>query len=441
MRILKILSKFFVCILCACVLCAPSFAETNVPLGDIGEYGNWITEDNMETINHDMAGDAIAFQKTFTNNATNIESSNFIPIEVRIGLMFMKALSSIDYVLQISLVRFTIMFLFIMYALWIALEAYKMSRESSDYKTVLYDVFKKGITIAVWVLILNYGPTKIFMAIISPILALSTYISDFILESVAQAHGTDFQNTCDTIRRFVAENAATPIANNESATLMIDANGAANIMCLPGRLSTYFYHATGTAFKWFTWGFGIGHPTTAIVMGAICVVIFVRCIFKYAFMTLGVVADLFLTLLMLPFTALAEALPSTSEKSYVGKILSGFLSIFNTKKLSDVISVFVNAAIYFVSLAIVIAICAGLLDYVIPNISNNSQYALDSAMITILCGCLILYLANKADDLAKKVGGSINNSFGKQLQGDVKTLWGDTKKVAGKIYQDWLKKK
>ena len=62
-------------------------------------------------------------------------------------------------------------------------------------------------------------------------------------------------------------------------------------------------------------------------------------------------------------------------------------------------------------------------------------------MITILCGCLVLYLANKADELAKKIGGSIDNSFGKQLQGDVKTLWNDTKNVASKIYKDWLKKK
>jgi hypothetical protein len=210
-------------------------------------------------------------------------------------------------------------------------------------------------------------------------------------------------------------------------------------MCLPGRLSIYFYHATGAAFKWFAWGFG--HSATAIAMGAICVVIFIKCILKYAFMTLGVVADLFLTLLMLPFTALAESLPSTSEKSYAGQILSGFLSIFNTKKLSEVISVFINAAIYFVSLAIIIAICAGLLDYIIPNTTDTSKYALDTAMITILCGCLILHLADKADDLAKRIGGSIDNSFGNELKNSTKTLWNNTKNVAGKIYKDWVKRK
>lgn len=435
MRIIKILSKFFVCILCAFVLCAPVFGASNMPMGDIGDYGNYLTDDNLEKVNLDMTNDATKFQENFSSNATHLESSNFIPFEVRIGLMFMKALSSIDYVLQISLVRFTIIFLFLMYALWIAVEAYKMMHESSDYKKVLYDVFKKGIIIAAWVAVLTYGPAKIFMMVISPILDFATYISNFILDSVAQTSGVKFSDTCAAIHRFVDANVATPVANDKTATLLVDANSAANIMCLPGRLSVFFYNATGTAFKWFTHGFG--HSATQIVMGAICIIIFVKCIFKYAFMTLGVVADLFLTLLMLPFTALAEALPSTSEKGYIGQILNGFLSIFNTRKLSDIIMVFINAAIYFVSLAIIIAICAGLLDFIVLS----EQYETGAAMTTILCGCLVLYLAGKADELAQKVGGSIDNSFGKQLQSDVKTLWGDTKNVAGKIYKDWLKRK
>ena len=157
MRILKLLSKLFICILCACVLCAPVLAETNMPQAEVSEYGNWLNNENLGNLTQNMYNDADEFQRGFS---ANLNSPNFVPIEVRLGLMFMKALSSIDYVLQISLVRFTIMFLFIMYALWIAVEAYKMIRESTDYKTVFYDVFKKGIIIVAWVLILNYGPAN-----------------------------------------------------------------------------------------------------------------------------------------------------------------------------------------------------------------------------------------------------------------------------------------
>ena len=62
-------------------------------------------------------------------------------------------------------------------------------------------------------------------------------------------------------------------------------------------------------------------------------------------------------------------------------------------------------------------------------------------MTTILCGALVFYLAGQAEKLAESIGGKINNSFGKQLQSDTKTLWGNVKNVGGKIFDAWLKKK
>lgn len=428
MRIYKFILKALICILCVLCLHSVSFAANNLPLGDIGEYGNWLTEDNMESFKADTSSDMDSFQDKFQ---TKVESETFIPVEVKLGLVFMKALSSIDYVLQLSLVRFAIIFLFVMYVFWLSLEAYKTIRESTDYKKVVYDVFEKGIKIAIWVVILEFGPAKIFTAIITPILWLGTQLSDFILKSVTeQLYNLDIPNTCAVIQDYVK-------ANN-TGKMLIDSDTIASIMCLPGRLSTYFYHATAASWKLMIGGFS--HSITAIVVGAISVVLFIKCIFKYAFMTLGVVADLFLTLLMLPFTAIAESMPTTSEKNYAAQIFNGFLKVFNTKKLSDVISVFINATIYFVSLSIIIAICAALLANII-NISGNNTFSVASAMTTILCGCLVLYLAGKTDELTKQIGGSIDNSFGKQLEGDTKTLWKNTKDFGGKLYKAWVKKK
>jgi hypothetical protein len=395
-----------------------------MPLGDIGEYGRWITPDNMETFHEEMSNDVQEFEGEFSNR---IQESTFVPLEVKISLAFIKALTKIDSVLQNSLVRFTIMFLFAMYAFWVALEAYKLIRDSTDYKKVLYDIFTKGIKIAVWILILGMGLTKIFTTIMSPIIGLSVHLSDFILNAVAQSQNVATHDPCTAIRSFV-------VANNTGQTL-IDSNTAANIMCLPGRLSVFFYYAVGAAWSWMKSGFFSN--LTAVIVGLICVVLFIKCIFKYAFMTLGVVADLVLTLLMLPFTAIAESMPSTSENNYMGQILSGFLKVFNTKKLSDVISVFINAAIYFVSLSIIIAICASLLSNIIDI--SSTGFSLETAMITILCGCLVLFLANKTDELAKKIGGSVNNSIGEQLHNDAKTLWNKTKDLGGIIYKDWIK--
>ena len=427
MQIRKFLKRLLICVFCATAFIGVSFGAGNIPNGDIGEYGNWITSDNMEKYHEILSGDAKNFQQTFQ---TNLHSTNFVPVEVKIGLVFMQALSSIDYVLQISLVRFVIMFLFIMYAFWIGLEAYRLIRESSDYKKVLYDIFTKGLKIAAWVIILNYGPAKIFTILITPIISLGVALSDFILGAVAQTYHVNIPDTCATIHQYVNANA--------SKELLINPDAAANIMCLPARLSVYFYHATASAFEWMVNGFK--ESLTMVIVGGVCVIMFIGCIFKYAFMTLGIVANLFLTLLMLPFTAIAETMPASKESNYAGQIFSGLLKVFNTKSLSAVISVFINTTIYFVSLAIVVAICAALLTNIV-SISENNTYHVGSAMTTILCGALVLYLAGKAEELAKSIGGEINNSFGNQLQNDTKTLWGNIKKIGSMAYKDWLKKK
>ena len=412
-----------------CMLCVPclSFSATNIPTGDIGEYGNWLTVDNSNNFNTKIKEDFTKFQGNFEEE---VNSKDFVPIEVKIGLDFMEALSMLDDVLQKSLVRFVIMFLFIIYAFWVGINAYQMIRDSTDYKTVLYDIFKQGLIIAFWVLILNYGAIETFSTIIDPILSLGTTFSDFILNSVANTYKAEIPNTCATIKNFVATNA--------DSKLLLEPETAANIMCLPARLSMFFYHAVNLGFKWM--GSGFGTNPAAIFVGAVAVVIFIKCIFKYAFMTLGIATDLFLKLLMLPFTALAEALPSSAEKSYIGQIFNGFLKVFHTQKLSAVIAAFINTAIYFISLSIIIAICAALLSSITFNNFEN-DFSLGTAMVTILTGALVLHLINRTDELTKQIGGSINNSFGEDMQKSIKTLWGDTKNISKKFFNAWLKKK
>jgi len=266
--------------------------------------------------------------------------------------------------------------------------------------------------------------------IVSPIMSLGVYLSDFILGAVAQTYNVVIPDTCATIHQYVDA--------NTGQQMLINADAAANIMCLPARLSVYFYHATASAFEWMINGFS--KSATMVIVGLVCAVMFIGCIFKYAFMTLRVVADLFLTLLMLPFTALAESMPGSKETNYAGQIFSGLLKVFNTKKLSDIISVFINATVYFVSLSIVIAICAALLTNIV-SINSVNTYTVGSAMTVILCGALVFYLGGKTEELAKQIGGSINNSFGKQLESDTKTLWGNITGVSKKVFNAWLKKK
>ena len=153
--------------------------------------------------------------------------------------------------------------------------------------------------------------------------------------------------------------------------------------------------------------------------------------------------DLFLGVMMLPFTALAETISPTSYKGLAGNIFNGFIKLFNVGpvKLDAQINRFINAAIYFVALSIVIAVCAGLLYGIIgtnmatqiPTLEN------DGFIPALLTGLLVAYLANKADEIAKKIGGNdkpIDASFGTKFGEDVKRLADDTIATA----KGWAKK-
>jgi len=427
MQIKKLLKHFFIGILCVFFIGTTPYAATNIPTGDIGEYGNWLTEDNVESYHKLITADFANFQNNFTNEDI---SSATVPLEVKLGFSFMKAFSAINTVLKLSLIPFTIIFLLVMYAFWVGLEGYKLIRDSGDYKKALYDIITKGLIISVWILVLNYDyAIKILEMIIDPIMSLGVYLSDFILNSVANTYDVKIPATCAAIHNYVD--------TNNMGDLLINSNTAANIMCLPARISAYFYHAISLGFKWMVYGFT--HSLTAVIIGGVSIYVFIKCVFKYAFMTLGVVADLFLTLLKLPFTAIAESMPASKESNYAGQIFGGLLKLFKTDKLSDVIAVFINAAIYFVTLSIVIAVCAVLLSNVM-YLDSNGAYSIAAGMTSLLTGYLVLYLAGKADELAKQIGGKIDNSFGKSLQSDSKTMLGGVKKIGGMIFKDWLKK-
>lgn len=445
MRIVKLLSRFIICILC--VFCIRGvYGEEFLPAEQDSipeqivdqeitseqeqnseqptEHKNWLDTNDIKTFNQNISKDFDKFEPKI-----DLNPNTFVPIEAKLGLMLMKALSVIDTVLQMSLVQFAIIFLLFMYIFWVGMEAYKLIRDSGNYKIALYNIFKQGFTIAIWIIILKYGPIKIFSMIVSPILGVGTYLSDFILGAVAETYKVNIPDTCAAIHNYV--NA------DKSLDLLVDADTAANIMCLPSRISVYFYHATATGFQWIK--YGLGHSITMIVVGIVSIVIFVKCIFKYAFMALGIATSLFLTLMMLPFTALAESMPSNSEKNIAGQVFNGLLKVFNTQKLTSVLFVFVNAAVYFVSLSIVIAICAALLANII-SLDSNGGYSVGSVITTILAGYLVLYFANQADSLAKKIGGNVDTKYFEQFQDAAKRVWGNTKNLATKLAQTWIKK-
>ena len=414
---IKALKKFFTKILTATIaglliMSSATSATTNVPFTEVGDYGDWLTPDNLEEFNLSIGSDMTEFQEPFQQNQL---VPDYVPIEAKVGLAMMNGLSMVAEVLDSSLVRFAIIFMVLAYILWIMFETYNMMTKGSSAMELGVNIVKKGAVVAIWSIILVQGPAQVFMWIMGPILSVATYMSDLILNAVTNTVGLTLPDTCNAIREYAAANA--------SSGMIIDPKAAADMICVPTRLSGFFTTAIAIGWKWMISGIGISAFT--MFVGAAFIVLFIYNAFKFTLMGLGVIMDLFLSVIMLPFTAIAETINKTSYNGIVGDIFNGFLGLFKPESLSNQIQRFINAAIYFVSLSIVIAVCAAMLSGAIRVDLSSEIPSLDNSgfMITFLTGVLVAYLANKTSKIAEDLGGKVNESFSKQFGDDIKHWW------------------
>ena len=433
--ICKILSKIIVVVMFAGISVS-AFSATNLSggtVGDIGEYGSWATENNKKMFVDNLVGedgDLIAFQSEFQKQIVH----DYVPIEARVGIAMMNGLNQVAKILDTSLVRFMLIFIIVMYIFWIMLEAYNMMTTDSNVPKLVKSIVRKTLLLVIWISVLNIGPAKLFMFVVGPIISLGTYISDFILNAITQAAGITIPDTCGAIHEYAAKTIP--------ADMIIDATAAADVLCVPTRLSGFFTTAISAGWQWMIKG--VGTSLFTFIIGAVFVVVFAWNTWKFALMALAVIMNLFLAVLLLPFTALAETIPQTSYKGIIGNIFNSFIGLFstNTVKLDTQINKFINAAIYFVSLSIVIAVCAALLSGVVNVDMATSVPTLkdDSFIPILLTGALVAWLANRADKTAREIGGTIpDDGTGKKFADDIKAVIKntyDTAKSWAKAYSE-----
>lgn len=412
---LNIVRKFALVTFCSLFLVfniIPAHAAGNVPnAGNIEDYGVWATEHNREMLVGNLSADMNSFYKPIVDN--------YVPVEARVGKALIGALDSVGKSLQNSLFNFIQIFLVVLFAFWLMFEAYNLIKSKGDVKKTTMEIVKKTILVSVWLWVLSNDPGQIFMTIFGPIIRVGSYASDLILNSIVGAAGTSLPDTCGAIRNFVGGNDYT-----------------ADLICMPTRLSGFFYTCVEAGFKWML--AGLGHSALTFVAGAVFVVIFTINIWKFALLALGVIVDLFLAIILLPFTAIKECFgKGTSLQGIAGSIFTSFAGLFKSVSLNDQIMRFIRAIIYFIVLAVMAAIGAALLGGVIsPDLSSvTPSVESDSFMSVLIVGCLVAYLVNKSSKLAEDLGGKIDDSFGKQVQGDIKKLWSNTKKQ----FMDWRK--
>lgn len=411
--------------------CAVGNIPTSVD-GPVGDFGSWATPHNQTLFVNNLTDDIKSFSDGFQTKML-VHDKLHVPVEAKVGRAFIGAMSLVGDVLERSLVRFVSVFIIVMFIFWIMFEAYQMMKATSKARELVEDIIKKAILIAVWIWIIEMGPAQLFMWLMGPIISVGTYMSDLILNSITTTAGAALPDTCAAIHQYVAQ--------THTGNMLLDASQTADLLCVPTRLSGFFYTAVAAGWQWMV--AGIGNSALTFIAGVVFVVIFIYNIWKFALMALGVIADLFLGILMLPFTAISETVGQNklTYDGYAGQIYNGFMGLFKTESLQSQIQRFINAMLYFVSLSIVIALCAAILSGVVDTNLASSVPTIenDGFMITLIVGCLVAYLANKAGDIAKGLGGSIGNGL-PQLEGDIKKVWGNTKKFGQNAWKAFRKK-
>ncbi len=400
----------------AVFIAIPAFADTFMGgSGDIGDFGRWATEENRNLVTSRIVDELQHFGPT----ATNVTHA-YVPVEAKVGLAFIGGMTQIATTLDKTLGQFAIMFMLIAYAFWVAFEAYNLIGTAGDAKKTIENVLKKGLIISVWLIVLKFGIARAFTMIMVPIVSAGTFIATTIWESITSAAGYTLPNTCEAIKQYATT--ALPV------NVQITADAASGLLCIPTQMSAFFMTIIEIGWKWVIAGVGTSLFTS--IIGIYITYLALKSIWKYMFIALGVIADIFLSLLLLPFTAIAETTAKTQYKGVAGDIFNTFLDIFKAEKLETQITRIVKAALYFVCLAVATGVAVSLLKFVVNPASGEilTSGGLDGAILLILSLMLVCYMAEKSQKLATEWGGKIETGFGDQVKKDTEKLWDLTKK-------------
>lgn len=417
------MKKTLINIFCAITICFSStaaFCESNLPQPDIEANGTWTTETNRQHVISSISEDIQGFQ------VKEQLVGDYVPVEAKIGMAFINAFSYVAIILDRSVVPFMMAFIIIAFAFWLGIEAYTIIRGDADLKSVLRNMVKRTFMVMIWVGILSYGARETFLALMAPIMQAATFMSDVILNAVTGTVGVELPDTCSAIHMYAQ--------HNLSEGAIIGPEDAANIVCLPTRLSGFCYTAIKIGWRWMFNGVGVS--VFSFIAGLVLIWNFIKLAWNFAFVAFGVIADLFLGVIMLPFTAVAETIGKTSYKGIVGDIFNTFIGGFHAENLQKQIARFVNAGLHFVILAIIISLSAALLSGFLDfDTSGIPSYEAPGFWTAILMATLASYMAKNAMKMASDLGGEIEYSMGETMKGDVKGLYKGGKKMVTGWYK------
>ena len=342
--------------------------------------------------------------ENFTPEGTLVPG--FVPIEARIGVMFMSALTDVITALYETVIPFLNALIIALLMFWFFMETW-VKMKSGDPKWLEFgkEVALKMAWASFWMWLINNNPGEIFMWMMAPLIAVGTVIADTILNTAANVIGTNLPDSCAAIHQWLAGR----------DDLLITGSQAADLICLPTRPLWFLYTTVWAGFLWILSGLAQFNPLM-VIMGLIFVILFVYNIFTFAFRALGVIMDLFFILMFLPFTAMSEAVKGgTSYDGPGAEIWNAFASFIKGAQLTDQIQRFARVIIYFILLSIVASLAIALLSTVNP-------FELGNFFTILVVGCMVSYLLSKVTTENISKGFDVDDSFGTELYEQAKGI-------------------
>ena len=345
--------------------------------------------------------------KSISKPLAEASEPGYVPVEAKAGKFFMEALSFVAKAVYESLIPFLNVFVIALLAFWILMESWQMIAAPSPPMELAQRVALKFVAVALWLWVLNNDPAALFMWIAGPVISIGTGAAELIMKSTADIAGANFPDTCTAIRDWIAAGGG--------AKMIVSGDQAADLLCLPTMAGAFFLSAVKAGFDWMI--AGLGHSGLEFLMGLVFVILFIYNIWKFTLAALGVIVDLFFVLLFLPFTAVRECFKGgTTYKGMWSPIWSAFVDLVGGDDLGKQFQKFVSAAIYFAAISVVCAIAVILMSGVNPAYGGD-------AIGVLIVGSLSAYLIGRADEIAKKMGGGIDGSFGDELAANAKNIW------------------
>ncbi|MCL2629882.1 MAG: hypothetical protein FWD33_04350 [Alphaproteobacteria bacterium] len=327
-----------------------------------------------------------------------------ITLDIRAAVIIVQGLSTVAQLVYGVLLDVIIWLIWIFFAFWMTLLAWSVINTKTTAREAAEKIAIKALLILAVVFFLSNNPAEWFMLFMGAISRVGNYAADLFLLSATKA---GIGQSCYDVQLFVI--------NNLQHYGFLGVESISNIICLTGRINSFFPNAILESLSMVKSNIGLS-PALAVV-GVIGAITFIYCTVKFTLMTLGIVMDTVLMLMFLPFVAFKECFKDGFDTDTpVGKILDQIANGFGGEDLNTQIQKMIQIVLRIIALALVAAICYLIMQGIYQGLGDTGF------MSKLLAGGICVYIISQTESITDMLTGRVDDEWTKAITKTAKTL-------------------